>query len=435
MGFAILRRAQRFREFDNMQTFESLSMRILLISLLVLTGYALCSTRSSYSAESPKNGLMQATPETVGLLSSNLKNIDDAVAASIKGGEIPGAVVLVARHGKIAYFKAFGNRSVEPRTEPMTWDTIFDISSLTKVTATLPSIMMLVESGEVRLEDKVKRYLPGFTGGGKDAITVRQLLTHYSGLQPDFDLSRQWFGAPAAFQELWKIKTDTEPGTQFVYSDLNFIALGEIVHSVSGKTLDSFARERIYIPLGMKDTLFLPPASLIPRIAPTETRRNTLHYLKGESAEALDTILRGEVHDPTAWRMDGVAGHAGLFSTAKDLGIYAQALIDGGSYQGVRLLSPMSVEAMTSPQSPSGAVQLRGYGWDLDTTYSSAPRGDLFKGGFGHTGFTGTSVWIHPKSDTFVIVLTNRVHPDGGKDINHLRAVIANIVAAAILSQ
>jgi len=244
-------------------------MRIVLVFFLILAGYALCSNSSAYSADAPHPGLVQTDPEAVGLLSSSLKYIDDAVAASIAEGETPGAVVLVGRHGKIAYFKAFGNRSIQPRTEPMTRDTIFDISSLTKVTATLPCVMLLVENGSLRIEDKVKRYLPNFTGGGKDSITVRQLLTHYSGLQPDFDLSKSWFGAAAALQELWKIKTDTEPGTQFAYSDLNFITLGEIVRSVSGITLDSFAQERIFMPLGMKDTFFRPPASLISRIAPT----------------------------------------------------------------------------------------------------------------------------------------------------------------------
>ncbi len=383
------------------------------------------------SAENPRKGLVKAAPESVGLLGTQLKCIDAAVSASIGAGETPGAVVLVARHGQIAYLKAFGNRSIQPTTERMTVDTIFDMSSLTKVMATVPSVMLLVENGSLRIEDKVKRYLPNFTGGGKDAITVRQLLTHYSGLPPDFDLSKQWFGMSAALEELWKINTESEPGKEFAYSDLNFIALGEIVHSISGKTLDVFARDRIFVPLGMNETLFNPPASLAGRIAPTEPRKNTLQYLKGRSAVSLDKILRGEVHDPTAWKMGGVAGHAGLFSTVQDAAIYAQTLLSGGTYHGFRLLSPMTVEAMTRPQSPSGSPQVRGFGWDIESTYS-APKGDLFEGGYGHSGFSGTSIWIHPPTDTFVIILSNRVHPEGGKDLNHLRAVIANIVAAAM---
>lgn len=379
-----------------------------------------------------RKGLTPTDPESVGLHSSHLKYIDDAVAASIQAGEIPGAVVLVARHGRIGYFKAFGNRSVKPGREAMTQDTIFDVASMTKVMATAPSIMLLAERGILRLDDRVKRYLPDFTGGGKDDITLRHLLTHYSGLPADFDLSKQWSGYEAALAELWKINANPEPAGAFVYSDLNYIILGEIIRAVSGKALDVFAHENIFAPLGMTDTTFRPPSRLTPRIAPTETRRNTLRYLKGQTQVAsLDRILRGEVHDPTAWRMGGVAGHAGLFSSARDLAIFAQMFLDQGTYPGGRVLSPMSIRAMTSPQSPPNSTDVRGYGWDLGSMYSS-PRGDVFREGYGHTGFTGTSLWVYPPNDVFVILLTNRVHPDGGKDINHLRGAVANVVAAAI---
>ena len=380
----------------------------------------------------PVKGLARSNPEALGLSPGKLASIDDAVEAAIRARELPGAVVLVARHGRIAYFKAFGNRSIKPVKEAMTVDTIFDVSSLTKVLATTPSVMLLVEKGGLRLGDPVKRYLPEFRGGGKDRITVRQLLTHYSGLPADFDLAREWFGREAALKELWSIHAKSEPGKEFLYSDLNFIALGEIVKSVSGRTLDAFAEENIFLPLGMTDTFFNPPKDKIGRIAPTESRRNTLHYLNGASSgKSPDEILRGEVHDPTAWRMGGVAGHAGLFSSAGDIAIYAQMLLDQGAYQGRRIFSAQTVRAMTSPQSPAGSTQIRGYGWDIKSDYSS-PRGDIFKEGYGHTGFTGTSLWIHPPTDSFVILLSNRVHPAGGKSINHLRAVIANIVAAAM---
>ena len=371
-------------------------------------------------------------PESFGLNPGRLRFIDSAVEASIKEDEIPGAVVLIGRKDGIEYFKAYGNRSVQPVRESMTQDTIFDISSLTKVVATTPSILLLAENGLVRLGDRVNRYLPRFKGGGKSEITIRQLLTHYSGLKADFDLSKRWFGYDAALEELWNIGTDFKPDTEFVYSDLNFIALGEIIRTVSGKTLDIFARENIFIPLGMTDTCFLPPPDLAGRIAPTEPRRSTLRYLHGQESEApKDTMLRGEVHDPTAYRMNGVAGHAGLFSSAKDIALYAQMLLNLGQYQGGYLLSPLTVKAMSSPQSPPGSSQIRGYGWDIQSDYSS-PRGDIFMEGYGHTGFTGTSLWIHPPTETFIIILTNRVHPDGGKNVNHLRGVIANIVAAAI---
>jgi CubicO group peptidase (beta-lactamase class C family) len=414
-----------------MLRFESASVRIHLVVCLVLAGLCPGWADAASHAEAHRKGLAHTPPEAVGLLSSHLKYIDGAVADSIAAGETPGAVVLVARHGQIAYLKAYGNRSVQPRTEQMTIDTIFDMSSLTKVIATTPSVMLLVENGSLRIDDKVRRYLPDFRGGGKDSITVRNLLTHYSGLKPDFDLSKQWSGNAAALEELWKEKTDSEPGKEFEYSDLNFIALGEIVHAVSGKPLDVFALHNIFIPLGMNETFFCPPASVVRRTAPTEPRKNTLKYLKGQPSDSMDKMVRGEVHDPTAWRMGGVAGHAGLFSTAQDLAIFAQMLLNEGTYQGKRILSRMTVDAMTRPQSPPDSLQVRGFGWDIDSVYSS-PRGDLFKGGYGHTGFTGTSLWIHPPSDTFVIILSNRVHPDGGKDINHLRSVIANIVASAI---
>jgi CubicO group peptidase (beta-lactamase class C family) len=407
-------------------------MRITSVFLLYFSGMLLLCGARTFSSEASRKEMVQTSPEVVGLQSSHLNSIDAVVNAAIRAGEIPGAVVLVARHGQIAYFKAFGNRSVRPKTESMTADTIFDMASLTKVVATAPSIMLLVEKGDLRLADKVKYYLPKFSGGGKDAITLGQLLTHFSGLQPDFDLSRQWFGHQAALEELWKMNTVSDPGKEFTYSDLNFIALGEIVHAVSGKTLDVFAHDHIFVPLNMKDTCFRPPEKMIPRIAPTETRGNTLKYLKGQLSKASpDAMLRGEVHDPTAWRMGGVAGHAGLFSSARDLAAYAQMLLDQGACPGGRILSSAAIQAMTRPQSPDNSSQIRGYGWDIQSSYSS-PRGDLFDAGYGHTGFSGTSLWIHPPTDTTIILLTNRVHPDGGKNINHLRGVVANIVAGAI---
>ena len=380
----------------------------------------------------PVIGLTQAAPEALGLLPSQLKHIDEAVHAAIESKEIPGAVVLVARHGRIGYLKAFGNRAVTGQPEPMTLDTIFDLASLTKVLAATPAIMTLVEQGKIRLDDKVKRYLPLFTGGGKENITLRELLTHYSGLRADFDLSKVWTGYDATMQELWSETTQSEPGKEFLYSDLNFITLGEVVREVSGQPLDVFVKEHIYSVLRMNETTYNPPESWRPRIAPTETRDRSLQYLKGhDDSAASQVILRGEVHDPTAWRMGGVSGHAGLFSSARDIAIYAQMLLNRGRYQGVRVFSPLTVRAMTTPQSPKGSTALRGLGWDIETGYSS-PRGDLFADGYGHTGFTGTSLWIHQATGTFIVILSNRVHPDGKGDATHLRGVVADIVAAAI---
>ena len=392
----------------------------------------LCGDVSVVAQSDASCELTATLPEAVGMSSIGLDDIDRAVEDSIRDGDLPGAVVLVARHGRIVYRKAFGNRAVQPDTEPMTVDTIFDIASLTKVVATTPAIMQLVDRGVVRLGEPVRRYLPKFTGGGKSDITVGQLMTHYSGLRPDFDLSREWSGYEAALEELWKEKIVATPGKEFAYSDLNFIALAEIVHAVSGQKLDVYAKEHIFAPLGMTETSFRPPAAWNARIAPTEPRRNILRYLRGiPTGTNLDRMVRGEVHDPTVWRMGGVAGQAGIFSSARDLAIYAQMLLNRGTCGGNRLLSEATVAAMTRAQSPERAAEVRGYGWDISSTYSS-PRGDLFSGGFGHTGFTGTSLWIHPPTGSFIIILSNRVHPNGGKSINHLRAVIANIVASSM---
>lgn len=376
--------------------------------------------------------LSPAEPETIGLLSSQLGYIEEAVAAAIQDKEIPGAVVLVARHGKIGYFKAFGHRVLEPQPEIMTTSTIFDMASLTKVMATSPAVLLLVERGKIRLGDRVKRYLPEFTGGGKDAITVRNLITHFSGLRPDFDLSIPWEGYSATLEELWKETARGDPGKEFVYSDLNFITLGEIVNRVSAMNLADFARANIYAPLGMDETRFTPPAELWPRIAPTETRARSVEYLQGKGTPAAQSqVLRGSVHDPTAWRMGGVAGHAGLFSSAMDVAVYAQTLLNGGVYRGKRIFSPAGVQAMTTAQSPKSSVTARGFGWDIDSSFS-VPRGDLLAGGFGHTGFTGTSLWVAPSQDLFVVLLTSRLYPEGKGDVTHLRGAIANIVAASI---
>jgi len=393
---------------------------------------AACLLSAAFAQARLQEGLPQADPESAGLRAEVLQRIGPAVEAAIEAKEIPGAVVLVARHGKQVYLKAFGNRALEPGVEAMTADTIFDMASMTKVMATAPSIMLLVERGAVRLDDKVKRYLPKFVGGGKDAITVRQLLTHYSGLRPDFDLSRPWDGYDAALEELWKETTQGDPGKDFVYSDLNYIALGEVVRAVTGMKLDVFSRENIFDPLGMSDTRFTPPPEWRARIAPTESRARSLEYLKGQGTPAQSAeCLRGDVHDPTAARMGGVAGHAGLFSSARDVAIYGRMLLDHGVCGGKRFLSPLGVQAMTTPQSPRSAGALRGLGWDIETGYSS-PRGDLFSGGYGHTGFTGTSLWVNPATDTFVVILSSRLHPEGKGDATHLRGVIANIVAASV---
>ncbi|PWT94106.1 MAG: hypothetical protein C5B55_03240 [Blastocatellia bacterium] len=374
-------------------------------------------------------------PESVSLSSSRLAQMNSVIDEAIQAKRLPGAVVLVSRQGRIVWQKAYGARATEPAREPMTTDTIFDLASLTKIVATSTSIMILVERGKVRLSDPISDYIPELKGEGRERITIEQLLTHRSGYPPDFDLRERWTGYEEAIKHLIKEPLRNPPGSRFVYSDINFIALGEVVHRVSGKTLDQFARENIFVPLGMSDTGFNPQPALRNRIAPTEKRKGQLGYL-GDSAGDVGTEgevwLRGAVHDPTAYRMNGVAGHAGLFSTVHDLAIYCQMILNGGQYRGVRILSPLTIAEMTRPRVVSNNGGTRGLGWDMNTSYSTN-RGDIFPlGSFGHTGFTGTSIWIDPASEMFVVFLSNRVHPDGKGDVGPLRGRVASIVAASV---
>src|SRR5712664_859514 len=379
--------------------------------------------------------LPSGAPATLGVSAERLARMDQVIQASIARKELPGAVVLVARHGRVVWRKAYGSRAVEPQREAMTLDTIFDLASLTKVVATTTSIMMLIEQGKVRLSDPVAQFIPEMKGEGRDAITIEQLLTHMTGFAPDFDLRDRWTGYDEAMKRLYREPLRSQPGARFVYSDINYIALGEVVHRVSGQMLDEFARRNIFAGLGMRDTGFRPDAKLRSRIAPTEKRRGQMNYLGDTGANAGsegDQWLRGQVHDPTSFRMGGVAGHAGLFSTADDLAIYCQMILNGGAYNGAHILSPLSVATMTRPHAVSEDGAARGLGWDIATSFSSN-RGDLFPlGSFGHTGFTGTSIWIDPASQMFLVFLSNRVHPNGKGDVGPLRGRVASIVAGAV---
>ena len=340
--------------------------------------------------------------------------LDASTEQAIRDGLIPGAVIIIGHNGKIAYRKAYGARALVPAREAATFDTIYDIASLTKVVATTPAIMKLYEQGKIKLDDPVTAYLPEFQGG-KSNITIRNLMTHYSGLRPDLDIDPAWTGYETGIRKALIDKPAGPPGVNFVYSDINFELLGEIVRRVSGQPLDQFAREQIFEPLGMRDTMFKPAASLNPRIAPTEIDASA------------GKPFRGVVHDPTARYMGGVAGHAGLFSTADDLARYAQMMLD------MRFFAPATVELFTSPASPPDHPILRGLGWDIDSPYSSN-RGDIFPRGtsYGHTGFTGPALWIDPASKSFVVIMTNRVHPKGGRSINEWRRTVATIAASGL---
>ncbi len=348
-----------------------------------------------------------------------LPAVDAVIQSAITDESIPGAVLVVGHDGAVIYRKAYGARALEPRREVMTLDTVFDVASLTKVIVTTTAVMQLVERGRVRLNDPVAKYLPEFAQNGKEDITVRQLLTHYSGLEPDLDLKTSWEGKQTAYRMAFAETPADPPGSKFSYSDINFIVLGALVERVSGETLDEYATRHIFLPLKMMRTRYVPPAAWragwIEKIAPTQY-------------DEKERMLRGAVHDPTARRMGGVAGHAGLFSTGDDLAKFAQALLNGGD----GILSALSVEKMTRPEQPPSAPVLRGFGWDIDSPFSSE-RGDLLPvGGFGHTGFTGTSMWIDPTTRSYIVLLTNAVHPRGKGNAIALRSKVATAVAAAL---
>jgi uncharacterized protein YbbC (DUF1343 family)/CubicO group peptidase (beta-lactamase class C family) len=326
-----------------------------------------------------------------------LARFDQAVETALSREQIIGGVLAVETpHG--SYHQAWGRRAVVPRPEEMTTDTIFDVASLTKVVATAPAIMILVDRGLVDLDLPVMRYIPEFSDGLQSEVTVRHLLTHTSALNAGLRLSEAWSGYPQAIDLAVGSIPSNRPGSTFRYSDVNFILLGEIVQRVSGESLARFVEREIYTPLGMSDTKFDPPLSSIQRVAPTE--------------QVAEGMLRATVHDPTARRMGGVAGHAGLFTTARDLSRFVRMILDGGSLDGVRVLSPVSVETMISVQTPLDMPVRRGLGWDIDSIYSR-PRGHFPLGSFGHTGWTGSFLWIDPRSSSFLIFLSNRVHPDG----------------------
>jgi len=370
-----------------------------------------------------------------GLSAARLARIGAAVEEAIARRELPGAVVLVGRGDRILFRKAYGSRAIVPAREPMTLDTVFDLASLTKPVATATSVMILVERGELALLDPVVKYLPEFGAGGGDRekVTIEQLLTHRAGLAADDPLDLYTGTSEEIFSRKDRLPLKSPPGTRFRYSDAGYEELGELVRKVAGMPLDEFAEENIFQPLGMRDTHFRPLATSrflgeriglidpsrppLSRIAPTERRD--------------DRWLRGEVHDPRAYALGGVAGHAGVFSTADDLSRFCRMILAGGRLGKARILSPLGVEAMTRPRF-FGDESLRALGWDVSTAYSRN-RGDLFPpGSFGHTGFTGTSLWLDPSSGTYVVFLSNRLHPDGKGDVGRIRGIVSTIAAASI---
>jgi CubicO group peptidase (beta-lactamase class C family) len=346
-----------------------------------------------------------------------LERIDGVMREAIERGDCPGAVILIVRDGRVVWRKAYGERARQPGAVAMTADTVFDLASLTKPVATATSVMLLIEQGKLRLADSVSDRLPAFGQKGKEKITVEHLLLHTSGLIADNPEADYRDGRDKALERVHALTPRTAPGERFVYSDVGFIVLGELVAKVSGMSLDAFARKNVFEPLGMSDTGFRPGDKLKSRAAPTVQREGRW--------------LVGEVHDPRAAALGGVAGHAGLFGTADDLAAFAQMMLGEGAFKGKRVLKAETVRLMTAPRAVPGGQ--RAYGWDVATAYS-ANRGKGFtKGeGYGHTGFTGTSLWIDPPSKTAVIFLSSRLHPEGKGNVNRLRGDIATIAAEAL---
>ena len=372
---------------------------------------------------------------------SRLAPIDAAIESFIARRQMPGAVYLLEHrrgHETATYHRAYGRLSYDANAERVTLDTVFDAASLTKVIATAPSVMMLIDEGKLNIDTPLIEYFPECAGGGKDAITLRHLLTHTSGLAAGLPSTPPWRGEAAAFTLACQQVVTHPPGTFFRYSDINFTVLGLLVQRVSGMSLDHFAKQRLFDPLGMRDTGYLPLGKVaITRIAPTQQLLDrSAQKLHGDLADG--GVLRGVVHDPTVRFMGGVGGSAGVFTTAGDLARYARMILNDGvaanenGSNGDRILSRESMRLMRDAQSPAGIGERRSAGWDIDSPFSR-PRGSVFPiGSFGHTGFTGCILWIDPGSQTFYVFLSNRVHPNDRGNILDLYGQLGNLSAQAL---
>jgi uncharacterized protein YbbC (DUF1343 family)/CubicO group peptidase (beta-lactamase class C family) len=344
------------------------------------------------------------------------KEIDAAVQAAIERKEIPGAVVMVISKDRVLLHKAYGHSALKPEKKAMTVDTVFDLASITKPVATASSIILLHERSKLKLSDPVAKHWPEFAANGKGDVTIEQCLVHTTGLTADNSINDYAEGKAIALQNIAALKLEAPPGTRFRYSDVGFMVLGHLIEKITGEDVHQFSKKNLFDPLGMSDTGYLPQGKIRERCAPTGQRNGQW--------------MIGEVHDPRAFRMDGVAGHAGLFGSSTDLAKFARMLLHEGELDGKRILSPLTVRLYTSALEVPGGLRSRG--WDVDTSFS-APRGKNFTRGisFGHTGFTGTSIWIDPPTQTIVIILTNRVHPEEKGNATPIRREIANLVSQA----
>jgi CubicO group peptidase (beta-lactamase class C family) len=403
------------------------SPRLLFAATCLAVLLAGCATPPRPPAPALAHGLAQ------GLDAARFPQIDAAMNEAVAAHKLPGAVLHIEHDGAV-YEQAYGRLSYEPDARAVNVHTLFDAASLSKVLSTAPSVLKLAEQGRIDLDARLITYFPECANGGKEAITIRHLLTHSSGLPSGLPSKPAWHGDAAAHELACKQVVTHPPGTFFRYSDINYVLLGQLVQKVSGMPLNEFARTRIYEPLKMLDTGYLPLQRLgsggAALIAPTQKGREGPDTAHGDLAPG--QLLQGVVHDPTARRMDGVAGSAGVFTTAHDVARYARMLLQGGELDGVRVLSPESVRLMTTAQSPAGIDALRGLGMDINSPYAVRPRGTVFPiGSYGHTGFTGCILWIDPQSSAFYVLLSNRVYPDDKSNVLELYTRLGTLAAEA----
>jgi len=420
--------------------------------LVLLAGCA------SHFASAPPAAVPAAIQVRAGLDSRPFAAIDSAIQAAIGARRLPGAVFHLEREGEV-YARTYGRFSYAADAAPVTLDTVFDAASLSKVLATAPAILLLAEDRKLDLDARLIEYFPECSGGGKDAITIRHLLTHTSGLAAGLPARPAWSGDAHAHLLACAQSVTHAPGTFFRYSDINYILLGQLVRKVSGMPLDQFVQERILGPLGMRDTGYLPLRRMAKAgIAPTQKIAGAADAAfagaaAGAGADAgsglgsgagsgvdnasvhgdlAGTVLQGVVHDPTVRRIGGVAGSAGVFTTARDVARFARMLLGDGALDGVRILQPDSVRLLTTVQSPPGIAALRGLGMDIDSPYALRPRGSLYPvGSYGHTGFTGCILWIDPGSRSFYVLLSNRVYPDDKANVLSLYTSLGTLAAQA----
>jgi CubicO group peptidase (beta-lactamase class C family) len=389
-----------------------------LIITIILLAAACAPAASTVTTLQPVNKITAAEPSSVGMKPTLGATLDSIVRVGLAEHAAPGAVLAVGRYGRLVHLKAYGRLDTAISSAPVDVNTMFDMASLTKVIATTTAAMMLEEQGQLDLDRTVASYLPGFNAPDKAAITMRMVLTHRGGLEAFAALFRTFKGREQYLEQINLRPLKSVPNTEMVYSDWDMILTQLVIERITGMTLDRYVAEKIFQPLGMTSTMYTPPAALKPRIAPTEV------------VPERGGLVWGEVHDENAFAIGGVAGHAGLFSSAPDLSIFVEMLLNGGQYNGVQLLKPATIARWTSVQ---GKGSSRALGWDTPSNNSSA--GHYFSPrSFGHTGFTGTSIWVDPTRDLFVILLTNRVNPTRNTTrVFALRRAVADAVQQSIV--